>query len=243
MSGNFYDDESLTASFVELKKLLDFLQELGTPRPAITGGWAVYAYEGGLKSRDIDIVMASEEDAIQQLHHNFFPKYNYTVKKDDLFSSHWEKIVKTSDGDKDIIVDVFYGDKKWKDEVYLGLEFEWDWTLKFQEDLEIDGLKIIVPKRELLIITKMMAAVARTKEYDLTRHYRLPSKISKDYKDVARLTIGKELDLDFYKEYVQKSKADKYLDDFLSKYKQPEYGGILKDFGSTYQDIESILKI
>ena len=187
--------------------------------------------------------MASEEDAIQQLHNNFFLKYNYKIKKDDLFSSHWEKIVKIFDEDKDIIVDVFYGDKKWKDDAYLGLEFEWDWTLKFQEELEIDGLKVIVPKRELLIITKMMGAVARTKEYDLRGHYRLPSKISKDYKDVARITVGKKLDLDFYKEYVQKSKADKYLDDFLSKYKQPEYGAILQEFDATYKDIESLLKI
>lgn len=187
--------------------------------------------------------MASEEDAIQQLHNNFFPKYNHKIKKDDLFSSHWEKIVKIFDEDKDIIVDVFYGDKKWKDDAYLGLEFEWDWTLKFQEELEIDGLKVIVPKRELLIITKMMGAVARTKEYDLRGHYRLPSKISKDYKDVARITVGKKLDLDFYKEYVQKSKADKYLDDFLSKYKQPEYGAILQEFDATYKDIESLLKI
>ena len=35
MSENFYNDEILTTSFVELKKLLNFLQELGTPRPAI----------------------------------------------------------------------------------------------------------------------------------------------------------------------------------------------------------------
>jgi len=244
VSGNFYDGESLTASFAELKKLLGFLQELGTPRPAIVGGWAVYAYEGGLKSRDIDIVMASEEDAMQQLHRNFFPKYNYAVKKDDPASSHWEKTVRTSDGDRDIIVDVFYGDKKWKDEAYLGLEFEWGWTLEFQEELEIDGLPVFVPKRELLIITKMMAAVARAKEYDATGHYRLPSKISRDYRDVARLTVGKELDRDFYREYVQKSKAGRYLGGFLSKYRQPDHDAMLQeDFGVTRKDMESVLKI
>lgn len=243
MSENFYDDESISASFIELKKLLNFLKELGKPRPAIIGGWAVYAYEGGLGSRDIDIVMASEEDAIQQLYNNFFPGHNYKVKSIGLIPSHWEKIVNTSNGDKDIIVDIFHGDKKWKDEVGLSLEFDWGWTLEFQEELTIDGLKIIVPKRELLIITKMMAAIVRSNDYDVTGHYRLPPKISKDYKDVARLTLGKELDLDFYKKYAQKSKSDQYIDEFLSKYKQPEYGKILKDFDSTYQDIESLLKI
>ncbi len=242
-SSDFYDKESTTASYEELKKLLKFLEKLGAPHPTITGGWAVYAYEDGLGSRDIDIVMVTEEDAIQHLYNNFFPGHNYQIRKIGLFPDHWEKIVQTEDGPRDIIVDVFYGNKNWKDEVNLGLKFSWGWTLKHQEKRDINDLEIFVPRRELLLITKMMAAVARSKENDIAPHYRLPPKISKDYKDVARLTIRGQIDRDFYKEYAIKSNALKHIDDFLSKYKQDEYSDILDDLNSSYQEIESILKL
>lgn len=243
MSTNFYDKESTTASYAELKKLLQFLTDLGAPHPTIIGGWAVYAYEKGSGSRDIDIVMVSEEDAIQHLYNHYFPAHNFNVKKIGLFPDHWEKIVETNDGPRDIITDVFYGDKNWKDVVNLGLEFSWGWTLEFQETRDIDGLEIIVPKKELLLITKMMAAVARSKENDIAPHFRLPPKISKDYQDVARMTIGKTLDLDFYKEYAKKSNADQYVNEFLSKYKQEEFSKILSDLKSDYNEIESTLQI
>ena len=63
MNSNFYDKEITTASFSELKNLLRFLTKLGSPHPTIIGGWAVYAYEKSMGSRDIDIVMVSEVDA------------------------------------------------------------------------------------------------------------------------------------------------------------------------------------
>lgn len=47
MSGDFYTRELMAASRAELERLLSFLQKLGKPKPAIVGGWAVYAYVGG----------------------------------------------------------------------------------------------------------------------------------------------------------------------------------------------------
>ncbi len=243
MSSEFYDSETITASFNELRKILQFLERLGSPRPTITGGWAVYAYAGGSGSRDIDIVMISEEDIVQHLYNHYFPANNFVVKKIGLIPSHWEKIVQTKGGARDIIVDVFNGEKIWKDEVGLGLKFHWGWTLKFQEKLTIEDLEIIVPKRELLIITKMMAAVARSRDFDQTGHYRLPPKIEKDYRDVAALTIGQRIDIDFYKEYIKKSEADQYVNEFLAKYKQTPHSKTLIDHGATYDNIESILSL
>lgn len=238
---HFYNNDVTTASFEELKMLLGYLDRLGRPRPAITGGWAVYAYEGGIGSRDIDIVMTGEHDAVQHLEKGFFQGRNYEVKRTGMIPSHWAKTVMTEDGAKDIIVDIFHGDSKWRDEAGLGLEFEWGWTLEFQEELEVGGIKITVPKREILIITKMMAAVARKKEYDRTGRVRLPPKISKDYMDVARLTAGRELDSGFYREYLRRSKADAHLDSFLSGYRRTENDATLRDLGSTYAEIEAAL--
>jgi len=243
MSSEFYDDESLTASFSELKKLLKFLENLGVPHPTITGGWAVYAYEGGSGSRDIDIVMVSEADIIQHLYNHYFPAHNFNPKRIGLIPSHYEKIVETPDGPRDIIIDVFNGEKEWKDEVNLGLKFHWGWTLEFQEQKSIDGLDIIIPKRELLIITKMMAAVARTIDYDQTGHYRLPPKISKDCRDVAVLTQGKKIDTKFYEEYIKKSNAEQYIDNFLSICRLGENSKTLDALGYEIKDIESALKI
>jgi len=243
MSSEFYDPEILSASFIELKKLLKFLEKLGVPNPTIIGGWAVYAYEKGMGSRDIDIVMVSESDIVQHLYNNYFPAHDFKEKKIGFFPDHYEKIVMTPKGTRDIIVDVFDGQKEWKDEVNLRIKFHWEWILKFQEQLTIDDLKIIVPKRELLLITKMMSAIARSRMNDLNPHFRLPFKIKKDYRDVAVLTIGKELDLDFYKEYVKKSNADQHIDEFLSKYKQEGFSEILTDLKSDYNEIESTLQI
>jgi len=243
MSSEFYDPETLSASFDELKKLLKFLDKLGVPHPAIIGGWAVYAYEKGMGSRDIDIVMVSESDIVQHLYNNYFPAHDFKEKKIGFFPDHHEKTVMTARGPRDIIVDIFDGQKQWKDEVNSGIKFHWGWTLKFQEQRTIDDLEIIVPKRELLIITKMMSAVVRSRMNDIEPNFRLPFKIQKDYRDVAVLTIGKELDLDFYKEYMKKSEAEQYLDEFLPKYKQDEHSGTLKDLNSNYNEIESILRI
>ena len=241
MSLGFYDEETVTASFEELKKLLTFLKKLDRPHPVITGGWAVYAYEKGLGSRDIDIVMVSEADIIQYLYNHYFPAYNFNVKKIGLIPDHYEKIVKTKDGPRDIIIDVFDGEKEWRDAVNLGIHFQWSWTIEFQEQKKIDNLEIFVPKRELLIITKIMAAVARTKENDIAPHYRLPPKILKDYRDVAALTVGKRLEFDFYKKYMEKSNGKQYLDDFLARYRQPEYGEFLTNLGGNFEEINSKL--
>jgi len=243
LSFEFYDEETTTASFEELKKLLKFLEDLGTPHPAITGGWAVYAYEKGMGSRDIDIVMVSEADIIQHLYNHYFPSHDFNVKKIGLIPSHYEKIVQTNDGPRDIIVDVFDGEKEWKDEVNLGIKFHWNWTIQFQEKKEIDGLIMYVPKRELLIITKIMAAVARAKENDISPHYRLLPKILKDYRDVAVLTVGKNLDSEFYKEYMEKSNGTKYIDGFLARYNQPEYKQLLTDINGSIEEITSKLNI
>lgn len=194
-------------------------------------------------SRDIDIVMTSEEDAIQELHNNFFPKYNYTVKKRGFFPVHWSKTVTTPDGPEEIIVDIFYGTKKWIDDTNMGLEFDWGWALEFQEELQMNGMEIIVPKREILIITKMMAAVARSRLYRQDFHWRLPPKISKDYLDVARLTVGQSLDRSFYEQYVQKSKAGVYVNDFLTGYEDPKHGRILAELGSDSSYMESVLGV
>ena len=89
----------------------------------------------------------------------------------------------------------------------------------------------------------MMAAEARSRQYDLTGHYRLPPKISKDYKDVARLILGNSIDFEFYEEYMKKSDATKHLSTFLARYKQDEQVTILDEMHSNYNEIESILKI
>ena len=56
MVSNFYDDEITKESFQELRRFLSWMNMRGS-YPTIIGGWAVFAYEGGIGSRDIDVVM------------------------------------------------------------------------------------------------------------------------------------------------------------------------------------------
>jgi len=96
---------------------------------------------------------------------------------------------------------------------------------------------------ELLIITKIIAALGRSKTFDQTGSARLPAKIWKDYRDIAVLTTMKSLDSKLYESYLVQSNVSPLLERFLSRYKQNEYSGILDDLKITYNDIESKLKI
>lgn len=244
MSEEFYNEEILTASFKELETFLTFLKGLGKPHPIIIGGWAVYSYKHGLGSRDIDVIMISDADIEQNLLKNYFPVHNIEPRKSfgALIPSYYSKIIKTTNDELDIHFDIFSGDHKREDEEDLGIRFDWNWILQNNIKKEIKGLEIYVPKIELLIITKIIASLGRSKTFDQTGSARLPAKIWKDYRDIAVLTKMANLDSKFYEEYLVKSNVLPLFEKFLAKYKLDEYSDILNDYDITYDEIESKLK-
>ncbi len=208
---------------------------------AIIGGWAVWAYTQGLGSRDIDIVIPSLSLHSEKYRKEYFENNGYETRSINYQVKYFEKSISgTTDT---IIVDVFDGDKE-REEMYdLDVKFHWGWMLQFKERKNAGGLEFFVPKRELLIVNKIIAALSRIKEYDALGNSRLPPKIWKDYRDIASLSIRKELDKPFLKECVIKSNLGQYLDEFVSRYRRDAYADIRNDLNFSYEEIQSIFKI
>ena len=237
---SFYREELTNVSFTELKRLLEWLNHKGTTS-TIIGGWAVWVYEEGLGSRDIDIVIPNLSLTGEEYRKEYFEKNDYIARSLNYQVKYFEKIIPGTI--ENIIVDIFDGDKE-REEMYdLNVKFHWGWMLEFREQKNIGGLEIFVPKRELLIIIKIIAALSRSKEYDALENARLPAKIWKDYRDIAALSFRKELDKSFLEEYVTKSNLGQYMDDFVSKYRRDAYRDILTDIGLSYEEILPIFKI
>ena len=58
-----------------------------------------------------------------------------------------------------------------------------------------------------------------------------------------RQMLIKNLDSEFYKEYMEKSNGTKYIDGFLARYNQPEYKQLLTDINGSIEEITSKLNI
>jgi len=241
MASNFYEDEITDASFKELKRFIEWMNRRGT-YPTVIGGWAVYAYEGGIGSRDIDVVMPDLSSINYILEDDYFVYNHYQTVKQGFVPVYYRKIVETTNGPADIHFDVFNGEQKREDSENLGIILDWSWTLQFQTQINIEDLQIYVPKRELLIILKIIAALGRTEDLKIKRDFRLDSKIWKDYRDVAVLTIGKKLDKEFLNEYLEKTNVKKYLDRFISRFRRPENSSILEELGASIEEIENSIK-
>ena len=129
----------------------------------------------------------------------------------------------------------------------LKADLEWNkGTKEFKEQRKIRDVPVWVPKRELLIILKTIAAVDRSARLDKKGgddDENLQSKIWKDYRDIAVLVVGQKLDKEFLRKYIKQSHLRKYMDDFLSRYKQEENKRVLDELGSSPEEIESALKV
>ncbi|MDE1878867.1 MAG: hypothetical protein KGI07_10195, partial [Thaumarchaeota archaeon] len=69
----------------------------------------------------------------------------------------------------------------------------------------------------------------------------LPSKIWKDYRDIAVLCHNVKLEKEFLKKYIKQSGLVPYMKKFLFNYTQGEYKEILDKLGTTPEAMELLL--
>lgn len=242
MSYNDYDKKFTDYSFEELKNFLKWMNDKKGVYPIIIGGWAVYAYKPALGSKDIDVVMPTDKDLNDILLQEYFPANGFEVKKDRYFNpKYYVKEIYDEGRTKEIIIDVFIGKSSKEDEEELGIKFHWETVLKNSELKEINGLSSYVPKRELLILLKVIAALERTSKYDKKADEKILSKIWKDYHDIVVLISIENIDTALLKKFLEDAKVNQYIDRFLAKYKT-DYQDILKDFKISYSYIENCFK-
>lgn len=234
-----YIKEITDASFELLKKFLKMMTEKGI-QPIIIGGWTVEAFKKSKGSKDIDIVIRGS-DIDKLLSNSFFEEGGMDEVQQGWPLRH-EKKISIRGEEKTIICDIFNAEVPREDYEKRGITLHWGLVPQFQESRNIEGLPVLVPKRELLIITKIIAAVDRTARYDRTGSGSLISKIMKDYYDIAVLiNLDQELDKEFLRKYINEVNLTPHMNKFLSGYKQ-DYNRTLDEVGITFEKIESALK-
>lgn len=95
-----------------------------------------------------------------------------------------------------------------------------------------------MPRLELLVLLKIVAALERASKYDKTGDARIASKIWKDYHDIAVLVSLNSMDKKLLNEFLEESNAKRHVDKFLSKYRT-DYPEMLKGLGMSYEDVEA----
>ena len=211
--------------------------------PIIIGGWAVYAYKQALGSKDIDVVMPTDKDLNYILLEEYFPANGYKVKKDEYFHpKYYVKEIEDKGRIKEIIVDVFIGSFSKEDEEGYGIKFHWGKVLEYQELKEIEGFSLYVPKLELLVFLKIIASLERVSKYDKTGDGKIPSKIWKDYHDIAILISLNSINKELLNTFLEESNVKQYVNKFLLKYKT-DYSEILKKLDISYESIETCFQL
>lgn len=244
LSINDYDKGTTDASFELLKNFLALMNKKRIDT-VIIGGWATEAFKAGIGSKDIDVVMTNDEDIKKLLAENFFDNKGIDQTQ-QIPPLRYKKQISVDGRNRTIICDIFSAEYQREDYEELGIKIHWSLTHKFKEPHSIRGTPAFVPKRELLIISKIIAAVDRSARLDLKGgddDENLQSKIWKDYRDIAVLTVGQNLDREFLKKYITESYLLRYMERFLSRYKQPENKTVLDELGSNPKEMELALKV
>lgn len=201
-----YNPSITEPSRLELVSIARWLAE-NKKTAYLVGGWAVYYYARrgerpagkygqavfgkskysdpfGLQplgSKDIDIVFENKGEKEE-----FEEEYcrNNSYSKRGLF--HPREMVKLANG-VEIVFDPDVLSKKWK---VRGTDVGWSHLATYNAQLEIaQGIPVLVPTKELLLLYKCVALVDRTDESKKlgTQTARLESKIWKDANDILSL--------------------------------------------------------
>ena len=237
-----YTDYRKEVTDESLKLLKHFLELVKAKKVDVVliGGWAVEAFKKGPGSKDIDLVLKNNVE-IEKLGSDDFFSANSLDEVQQGWPLKYTKNINVEGENKEIICEIFNAELERQDYEKLGIKFHWGLTHQFCEPRKIDDLEVIVPKRDLLIISKIIAAVDRSANYDRTGKVTMPSKIWKDYRDIAVLCYKENLDKDFLKKYIKQSGLLPHMKKFLFKYRQGEYKEILDKLGTTPEAMELAL--
>jgi len=186
-----YYEEMTDQSFKEMLNICNWLNDVYGHHPVIIGGWAVYLHNPSLGSRDIDILFPD-----RRLKHMVVEIYlaSHDYRSEGLFGKEYFKEIKTSRGTEKIIIDACSVEDvnrvKGTD-----LVIPWELAYEYQKKVTIEGVKLYIPRVEVLLLYKVKAAFDRTHDMSSTFDpFYLQHKILKDYLDVVNLITYCEMD-------------------------------------------------
>lgn len=242
-----YSEKVTSESKKELIKFAKWLKEKHGDWPTVIGGWAVWAYyDKGFGSRDIDLVLPTDEWIENIMKKEYFVQNAvkpYKFTNDLLGTKHYGKEIKTNEREKQEIIffDLLSGSSLREDNENLGVYVDWNWIFEFKQTIPIGEAHIHVPEPELLIPLKIIAALARIRTL---RQAQDPtywvSKIWKDYYDVANLASNISINEIKLTTHITNTKLTRILrEEFLAGY--ISRNDVLEETKTTLPKIEEIL--
>lgn len=177
------------ASLLELGKFLSYCRPKLENPPTIIGGWAVYLYTPKIKSIDIDVVL--EKTDMEKIS-GFFAENNYA--KEDEENVYSREVKQQSGKTETMRFDIIDSKTEYAITRDPRVKIPVRLVENHFEERTLQGQKIRIPEKELLLIQKV-AAYRNREDTARTGHLKFPlgqrewieRKIAKDKKDIKNL--------------------------------------------------------
>ena len=206
----WYNPDITSASYKELNKFTHWCNKIFGYYPIIIGGWAVYYYTNQAQSRDIDLILPTNQD-IHQLLLPYYAANQY--KSAGLITKEYYKEVQTKNGTDKIYLDASSYQRKNQLKENSNIELAWNLLEKNAQEWKTTKFTARVPLPELLLLYKVKAFRDRTFDLKTTqslgRKTYLTAKIEKDTADIQGLQKLK-LNKDKLEQLLQQTKFKKY---------------------------------
>ena len=190
-----YTPELTSKSQTELQKFSTwYSKNQGGNWPNIIGGWAVWSYyPQGFGSRDVDLVLPSDDWIDNIMKKTYFPANGFKEYRlgDFMFGEiHHGKPIQHHDEEDVVFFDLISAETPRVDNDKLGVFVDWNWIYENQQQKDIgDGASINVPELELLITLKIIGCLSRSRKLKRAPDVSyFQGKIWKDCYDIANLT-------------------------------------------------------
>lgn len=203
-------------SLKELKNFARWMNDILGYHPTIIGGWAVYLYNPGMGSIDIDTVLPTRE--IRDRVINTYLKSNgYELRERAFGESEWVKLLEPGNPESETYLDVCTLQDK---NIVHGkdIKIPWSIAIEWQRSIKIDDVEIYIPEPEPLLVLKVKAAWDRS--YDIEKIGGSPflkDKFKKDRLDILSLLSKCELNQDIINKIILKYKFKECFEDTLSR--------------------------
>ncbi len=179
-----------------LEEFQEYVNKVLPYEPIILGGWAVYAFTKKQKSVDVDVLLKDKRDI--ELIKPFFLERKFVLEKDSqgnvTFELETQKHEYKGITLESIIFDIMLITEPNTLHSNKNISVPWQLCYEFNQKTKLNGIEILAPTKELLVILKTKALLDR--EYDKFKFKNFTNKqwlrrkefkIEKDKQDIKDL--------------------------------------------------------
>ena len=238
MNWDRYQSKWTDLSFKEMINFSRWMNKIFGYHPTIIGGWAVYMYNSnGFGSRDIDVIIPTR-DMRDRVITQYLTSNGYQIKDVAFGEKEWIKELEPGNPDSITYLDICTLEDG--NPVHgRDLEVPWNIAMKWQRDIENNGIVFSIPSPEPLLVFKVKAAWDRNHDINITGGTPfLKDKVLKDRFDIISLLLNCKLDLDVLKEILVETRFRECFIDSILKAISEE--AALRSHGLNENNISSL---